>query len=180
MQLSVVFMENLIWSLIILCQLSNITGYKIKIIPEFIPFNGVIILYVCLSIKDLVYSDTFYMNRKKLKAESSIKTRFSALCSSYQSNDLKIFDRISAFIGKRKLDKMSKSMVMLDDFKKCKIYLDYNKPSISHKLDQIYTKLRAKYVKGVNLVKHKMLYMIYDFLDSNINHFRRMDLFVLY
>lgn len=180
MQLSVIFMENLIWTLIVFCQLSNITGFKLKIIPEFIPFNGVIILYVCLSIKDLVYSSTFYNNRKKLKAESVIKTRFSALCNSYQKNDQKIFKRISAFIGKRKLDKMSKNMVMLRDFKKCKIYLDYNKPSIMHKLDNIYNSLRAKYIKGVKLLKHQMLYKVYDFLDRNINHFRRMDLFVLY
>lgn len=180
MQLSVLFMENLIWALVALCYLSNLFQVKHRLIPDYIPINGVLILYVCLSIKDLVYSASFYANRTKLKAESSLKTRFSALCSTYKRNDDKIFDRISAFIGKRKLDKMSKYIVLLEDFKRCKIYLDYNEPSIKSGLVKIHEGLRAKYLKGLALLRNKLSFYLQDFLDSNINHFREMDLFALY
>lgn len=180
MQLSVLFMENLIWVLVVFSYLSNFFKVKHRLIPDYIPINGIMILYVCLSIKDLVYSSTFYGNRTKLKAESSLKTRFSALCSTYQKNDDKIFNRISAFIGKRKLDKMSKYIVLLEDFKRCKIYLDYNQPSIESNLVKIHQSLRAKYLKGFSLLKNKLTFLLQNFLDSNINHYREMDLFALY
>lgn len=179
MKLSVSWMKNLIWFMISCSQLSNITNFNHFLIPETIPWIGVVILYIVISIKDLMNSDEFYKTRQKLKAESNLKTKFSALGYAYKHNEEKIFDRISAFIGKRKLNEMSKQMVMtrLD---KARIYMDYNKPHVRYNLNEIYHNLQSKYFKGLRAIKHKVVYGIYDFFHSNTNHFRSMDMFVLY
>ena len=177
---SVITIEYIVWSLILMNQLKMVFDLSSDLFPDSIPEHGILVLWICMSVKDWAHTEAFYKTRQQLKEESNIKTKFSALCATYKYNNAKLFDRICAFKGKRRLDEMSKNLVMENDIQSVKIFPDYNKSQLEFRLDQIYQGLQKEYIKGIKLYKHKLMCFIYGFLIRKTNLFRQQDLFLLY
>jgi hypothetical protein len=140
----------------------------------------ILIYYMSLTLRDLLNSREYQENRKKIKKEERLKTTFSALNYTYHLNEQKLFKRISYFFGKEKLEKMAKDCVLNKNFEQVALYEDYNSADLVNNLNEIHSTLLTQFFSGFESLKHKMVNSCYEFLDSNINHFRYQDLFVLY
>jgi hypothetical protein len=140
----------------------------------------ILIYYLSLTLRDLLNSREYQENRKRVKKEEKLKTTFGALNYTYHLNEQKIFKRISYFFGKEKLEKMAKDCVLKKNFEHVQLFEDYNTTDLVNNLNDIHGTLLTQFFSGFERMKHKIVNSCYEFLDSNINHFRYQDLFVLY
>jgi len=145
------------------------------------PSMGVILIYyLSITVSDLVNSEEYDNNRKQIKSEEMLKTTYTALNMTYMKNEQKLFSRVSAFIGKEKLEKMAKGCVLEKDFENVKLYMDYNAKPLLQNLNDLYAELQSSYLTGLKLLGQQLLHFTYSHLNANVNHFRSQDLFVLY
>ena len=107
---SLLMISVCIWLIAIASEIGAIFSlFSLKI-----PITGVIALYIVLTTSDLIRSKHFGKNRKDLKEEGRLKQKYIALCEAFTRNDEKIFERIQAYIGKRKMEKMATDFVLND------------------------------------------------------------------
>lgn len=176
MKLVLRFIDKLVWITYLICEFLEYFDYDY--LP--IPVSGLTCLYIVQTAWDLINSTGFHSMRKKLKEENALKISFASLCRSYRANDNKVFERISSFVGKSKLDKMSKSLIFSEKLEEIKVHLDYNYPHLKESLDDLYVELRKANLSGLQNLKQILIFNIYNFLDKNINYYRYLDIFALY
>ena len=138
------------------------------------------IYYFTLSIGDLLDSDEFAKNREKVQTEENIKSDYIAINYTYQINEEKLLHRLFAFIGKSKLDLMSKECVTKQDFDKVELRMDYNREHILDILKGIYNDILYLIPSNFSIMKYSVVNSLYLAMHNNTNRHRNHDLFVLY
>lgn len=168
-----------------LIVLHKISLYIVSIPEEIPPRFDMGILGLALAIyamlfRDLVSYDHYQATSFKLAREGDLKRQYSSLCTAYEKNEDKLYNRIITIISKSKIAKMTDELLENSLGQDIHIDLNFGQQSIVDIFFNRRNKMRAEYLGWFKTILLKITNKLLDTVYYNSGRYQHYDLLFLY